>query len=122
MNKGLSARACIKCGEYKCATEYSSVRATACFECIQKAAMDRRLRYTYGITVEDYNAMFIEQRGRCAICGKHQSSLNRVLCVDHNHDTGKVRALLCNGCNTLVGAADNPLIDVVLAYVKLHAE
>jgi hypothetical protein len=39
----------------------------------------------------------------CAICGKHEDELGYKLRVDHNHDSGKVRGLLCNGCNTSLG-------------------
>ena len=47
--------------------------------------------------------MFDNQGGRCAICGKHQSELNRVLSVDHDHKTGNVRQLLCTKCNAAIG-------------------
>ena len=56
-----------------------------------------------GMTVSDYDAMFSVQHGCCAICGKHQSDLNRALAVDHNHQTGEVRALLCCPCNAALG-------------------
>ena len=61
------------------------------------------LMNTYGITTDDYNDMFIEQAGQCAICGIHQSELKKKLHVDHNHETGKVRGLLCDGCNIALG-------------------
>lgn len=57
----------------------------------------------YNITVDTWNSMFISQTGCCAICGIHQDKLSKKLCVDHNHTTGKVRALLCNSCNKNVG-------------------
>lgn len=57
----------------------------------------------YGMTENDYNRMFQIQGGKCAICDQHQSSLASKLCIDHNHSTGKVRALLCVGCNTSLG-------------------
>ncbi len=58
------------------------------------------LKKKFGITIEDYDAMYIEQGGRCAICGTHQSKLVKRLCVDHCHETQKVRGLLCDRCNT----------------------
>ena len=61
------------------------------------------LKRKYGLTENDYNRMFQIQGGKCAICGTHQASLKSKLCVDHNHTTGKVRALLCAGCNTSLG-------------------
>lgn len=61
------------------------------------------LKTKFGITLDNYNQMFIEQNGCCAVCGKHQSKFQRRLAVDHNHETGKVRGLLCPNCNTLLG-------------------
>lgn len=57
----------------------------------------------YGVTPEDYNLMFIKQKGCCAICGKHQNELKRKLSIDHNHSTGVIRGLLCNNCNLMLG-------------------
>ena len=71
----------------------------------------RRFKYKYGITLADYNKMFKKQKGRCAICGAHQSELKEALRVDHNHDTGKVRGLLCHHCNTGAGNfRDDPIL------------
>lgn len=60
------------------------------------------LRKKYGISLEDYDAMHDEQRGVCAICGNEESQ-NRHLSVDHDHETGRVRGLLCGSCNTKLG-------------------
>lgn len=67
-----------------------------------------RLRYKYGLTVDDYWRMLEEQGGGCKICGITQSQLwkegwNHPLEVDHCHDTGKVRGLLCSSCNVSLG-------------------
>lgn len=64
---------------------------------------------TYGITHEEYNKIFEKQQGKCAICGIHQTTLSKRLYVDHNHETGKVRALLCVNCNMLIGHARESL-------------
>ena len=61
------------------------------------------LKNLYGITPDDYNRMFVEQKGCCAICGTHQQELKKKLAVDHDHETGKVRGLLCRSCNTGIG-------------------
>lgn len=60
-----------------------------------------RLRQRYGISLDDYNALFNKQGGRCAVCGRHQSVLKNTLSVDHNHETGEVRGLLCYQCNAV---------------------
>jgi len=57
----------------------------------------------YRITAEEYIALFIKQDRKCAICGKDQSELKRRLCVDHDHETGRVRGLLCHECNLGLG-------------------
>jgi hypothetical protein len=57
----------------------------------------------YGITLETYVLLFEKQKGRCAICGRSQKDFKRRLAVDHDHETGKIRGLLCVGCNNLVG-------------------
>ena len=67
------------------------------------------LKNVYGITLVQYNEMFKTQEGKCAICQRHQNELTRTLCVDHNHKTNKVRALLCVTCNTDVSVVENRL-------------
>lgn len=62
------------------------------------------LKRMYGISLEDYNSMLEKQEGKCAICGnKEMNYKNKVLCVDHNHETGQVRGLLCGLCNSGLG-------------------
>jgi F0F1-type ATP synthase alpha subunit len=67
------------------------------------------LKNVYGITLVQYNEMFETQEGKCAICQRHQNELTRTLCVDHDHKTNKVRALLCVTCNTDVSVVENRL-------------
>jgi Autographiviridae endonuclease VII len=66
---------------------------------------NNKLKRSFGIGLEDYNRMFQEQNGKCAICKTHQSELTKALSVDHDHKTGKVRGLLCYRCNLLIGHA-----------------
>lgn len=79
----------------------------------------RVLRHRYGIDNEDYARMLAAQRGCCAICGREST---RRLHVDHDHSTGAVRALLCAGCNLLVGAMENPLRAAAQAYLSKYKE
>ena len=53
---------------------------------------------TYGITGDEYEALYIAQEGVCAIC-QRATGKRRRLAVDHDHDTGYVRGLLCKTCN-----------------------
>lgn len=52
---------------------------------------------------DDYEFLFLSQDGKCAICGKYQSDLNKSLAVDHDHNTMEVRGLLCTSCNLGLG-------------------
>jgi len=61
------------------------------------------LRQSYGLSLKDWDDMFLNQKGCCAICNAHQSDLKSVLCVDHDHSTGKIRQLLCVPCNLTLG-------------------
>ena len=84
-----------------------------------KARIKRnRLRSRYGEV--KYDEMFTKQEGRCAICGRHQSELPKALCVDHVHNTGEIRALLCSDCNLGIGSFfDNPdLLILAAEYLK----
>ncbi len=57
----------------------------------------------YGLTPDEYHRLLGKQAGECAICGRHAEELGRPLVVDHNHESGEVRGLLCNGCNVGIG-------------------
>jgi Autographiviridae endonuclease VII len=67
------------------------------------------LKKHFGITLEQYQKMLSEQKGLCAVCGKPEtvrdkkSNEIRWLSVDHNHETGEIRKLLCNNCNVAMG-------------------
>ena len=96
---------CTRCLEFKSTEEFEITNTTVdgflskCNRCYE----DVRLRETFGISIEDYEEMFDSQHGRCAICGKHRNEFKRALAVDHKHDTGEVRGLLCFNCNTGLG-------------------
>lgn len=65
---------------------------------------DNYYKRNYGITLEDYERMFEDQKGLCLICGNVQAHKSfKHLCIDHNHETGEVRGLLCHNCNTKLG-------------------
>lgn len=72
-------------------------------EQIRQQKREYHLKYKYDITLENYKKMFEEQGGVCAICGKTQTEFKRAFDIDHDHETGKVRGLLCNSCNTALG-------------------
>jgi hypothetical protein len=77
----------------------------------------------YGITVDEFDKMRIAQNFCCALCGKHEVETPRKgLCVDHNHDTGKVRKLLCESCNQALGLfyENVKTLEKAVEYLKLH--
>lgn len=79
----------------------------------------------YNLTKEEYGKLFNEQKGCCAICEKPQSELTgriKHLGIDHNHQTGKVRGLLCDVCNRGIGYLrdDIVLITKALNYLKKY--
>ncbi len=60
----------------------------------------------YGVTGEWYEAQMVAQGGKCAICGTTEPGKGRrskYMCVDHDHETGRVRGLLCHKCNLALG-------------------
>lgn len=67
-----------------------------------------QLLKNYGLTVERYNQMVEEQNGVCLIC--KQKSDSKKLSVDHNHETGEIRGLLCQGCNIGLGMFKNNVL------------
>lgn len=63
------------------------------------ASREANLKHRYGITLVDYNEMLLQQNCRCKICEMESSGL----VVDHCHDSGDVRGLLCSSCNQGLG-------------------
>jgi hypothetical protein len=84
-----------------------------------------RLRL-YGLTLERYDEMLEEQDHRCAICGGDGERVDgrAPLVVDHDHETNRVRALLCNGCNAGLGMfGDDPeRLRATADYLEKHRE
>ncbi len=82
-----------------------------------------RLFYKYGISIEDYNEMFNQQDGCCAICGVNQTELNKSLAVDHDHSTGEIRGLLCYKCNVSLGLMDEDTYNLsrMIKYIEQHS-
>jgi Recombination endonuclease VII len=69
----------------------------------------------YGITVAQYAEILEAQGNTCAICKGTNMALP--LCVDHDHETGKVRGILCTNCNLLLGRTE-PYLDAINRYMN----
>ncbi len=89
----------------------------------------KKLRLTrYGITVEEYEALYQKQRGKCAICKaaaggvKHGKPI--LLSIDHDHETNTVRGLLCSKCNFAIGLMDDQPLRLrrAAAYLEKHRD
>lgn len=81
-----------------------------------------------GITAEDLELLLFRQGGVCAVCRKPETRIDPrtgkffALSIDHNHQTGQVRELLCHYCNTLLGYVENDLerVKKLVKYLKKH--
>ena len=81
------------------------------------------LKRTFGISLTQYDSMLIAQNGRCAIC-LDKVTPAKALSVDHNHETGKVRQLLCHLCNVMLGSAreSEDILMRAISYLRNHRD
>ena len=95
-----------------------------CKECCR----DKQLKKNYGISASEYDSLFDLQQGKCAICRSEETIKRRgklmKLAVDHDHATGKIRALLCANCNILLGRARDrvEVLERAITYLKRYRE
>jgi hypothetical protein len=88
---------------------------------------DGHLRSKFNITLAEYTQMAIAQNGKCAICKCDETHTRggkvKALAVDHDHATGKVRALLCSECNQMLGKVKDSrdTLLAAVAYLDKHA-
>lgn len=87
---------------------------------VKLAIRKRDLWRKFKITIEEYVSLYEKQKGLCAICEEPEKENNKRLAVDHNHDTGKVRGLLCRACNTGIGLLKEKqeLFEKAIKYLK----
>lgn len=113
---------CKNCGKTKPKNDFFKDKASkdGCYFYCKECIFCRYLKSKYNMTLEQYNKMFEEQRGICAVCGIPAEGLKYRLAVDHNHITGKIRGLLCFACNTLLGRIENNprLIPTIMKYLR----
>lgn len=76
----------------------------------------------YNITSRDYFVLLGEQDLKCAICSQTLYPFDKKTCIDHNHNTNKVRGLLCPRCNLFLGMIkdDIKLLDKAIVYLKKY--
>lgn len=137
LRDAVGRKRCKTCREYKDESEFTvnadGLKDGLSLNCRQcqadlRVSMPMRvresaLRRNYGITIADYDRMYAEQGGVCAICKQPERLVRRgvlqELSIDHCHDTGKVRGLLCHDCNTGIGKlGDSPeRLQVAIDYL-----
>jgi hypothetical protein len=127
---------CIACTRIKARAEYGNNReryaeyakSTKSIEARRKfmaspagraCAFAAHLKSKFGMTVKQYEYMYIKQDGVCAIC-KELNLNGKRLCIDHNHTTGQIRELLCDKCNYAIGRVkeDFKILDAMKDYLE----
>ena len=101
---------CAACGESKTRKDFPSYSGGRCRECYnahkrtlpsytdKNYQRNLKLQARYGISLDEYEGMARRQNGVCAVC-----EVSGKLHVDHEHETGRVRGLLCGSCNRALG-------------------
>jgi hypothetical protein len=86
---------------------------------------EKAMKHKYGITIKNYEDMVEAQNNKCAICSaRGEEERNGKLVVDHCHASGKIRGLLCNKCNLLLGHADDTIerLERAILYLSQRGE
>jgi hypothetical protein len=124
-----NGRECSVCGEFKAWCEFNKSSSSPnghvplCKSCSRAKGLHSR----HKITDKEYFEMQQDQNGTCAICGKKESAVTsygeiKPLAVDHCHETGKIRGLLCDGCNRALGFFKDSVsnLESAIEYLKKH--
>lgn len=118
----VAEKPCAKCGETKPLEQFHRQpkgphgRHSYCAECacaVQRESRKRnytpeqkrrwQIKTRYGMSTADVDAMLADQGGKCGICARKLEKFH----IDHHHDTGAVRGLLCHRCNLRIGGWDD---------------
>ena len=88
---------------------------------VKRADRAGHLKRKYGLTIQQYDTLLAEQGGGCAICGRKPRP-DISLHVDHDHETGRLRGILCFRCNNALGDYDDDaaLLQQALGYLMSH--
>ena len=140
----MKSKTCNKCHTEKSTTEFYTKTyknktsiSHICKTCSNKISNNAysalrdykfKLKRKYNLTYEEYLTMYEEQLGKCSICSKDISlagvgaDKQTVAAVDHCHNTGKVRSLLCHACNAGIGhlKEDKNILNKAIEYLRKH--
>jgi len=109
---------------------YSSARCKPCHQKYKQesptTARNRKtakLKLRYGLTYEQWEKMRETENYACMICGITESEMGKKLDVDHCHSSGKVRGVLCNPCNNVLGVAKDrvEILKAAIDYLETNA-
>lgn len=138
----MNKKRCSKCKVLKPVDDFNKRSASKdgldsrCGDCKRTKALQTRakrpddtrgynLKKRFNISIDDYNHIFLLQKGRCAICKNAETMKDtkgnvKWLAVDHNHATNEIRGLLCNGCNTGIGKLGDSVVTLesAIKYLK----
>lgn len=115
---------------YRCGAQIQAVRTSKrfCDGCLadhrkpvreqSRSARAYKLR-KFGLTLAEYDAMVVARLGRCDICSTVPANQGGSLCVDHDHESGLVRGLLCSPCNRAIGLLGDTAASVARAAAYL---
>ena len=117
----MSIKTCIICGNE---FEHSLPQTKRCPQCRNKLTKDQkqlnlknqkayRFKQSNGMSIEQYNEMYVQQKGCCKLCGR----LNRELAINRNQSSGKVINLLCQHCIELIEFV-NKYTDEIITYLE----
>lgn len=132
---------CSRCCRFLPLSEFSIGKdlrpRSRCMDCGREHSREQRVKYPerhreirrksqfkrkYGISINDYNTLFKNQGGKCAICKTHQNDLPSSLVIDHDHITDRVRGLLCSNCNLAIGLLKENVDTLDNAIIYLNGQ
>lgn len=139
MTTKIVEKVCTRCKILKTLDEFGKQkrkkdgREAQCLECVATYRRERwRQNYTpeghraqhlwtrYKMRPEEYDALLESQQGVCAVCEKPPTGKEKYLRVDHCHETGLIRGLLCAACNIGIGTLGDSIegLEKALAYLR----
>jgi len=120
-------RYCPQCDTFKPKTEFYKQRGkksgyrSYCKECGKKYVStykrESHIKKTYGVSEDYIRGMMDAQRGSCALCGEDLLRCGQYH-IDHCHQSGRIRGLLCANCNTKLGWVEDVGLEQIKGYLE----